>query len=157
MLARNPHIRLSIYNTGLNPAFQSTLHFEAFNFGHVNRALRKANSIGGKGQNVAIACANYGEADKISVLQVAGGVTGDYITHYLDELSVEHFTIAISKTTRTCTTVLDMKTGEMTELIEPAGRLSAAETRIVEDLAVKLLTRSPKLEGIALCGIFSLM
>lgn len=34
---------------GLNPAFQATLHFDWFRPGKVNRAVRKANSIGGKG------------------------------------------------------------------------------------------------------------
>lgn len=46
---------------GLNPAFQSTLHFDRFQLGQVNRAVRKCNSIGGKGQNFAIACWQYGE------------------------------------------------------------------------------------------------
>lgn len=36
--------------TGLNPAFQTTLHFDAFRPGKVNRAQRKCHSIGGKGR-----------------------------------------------------------------------------------------------------------
>jgi fructose-1-phosphate kinase PfkB-like protein len=102
---------------GLNPAFQSTLHFERFRKGHVNRAVRKCNSIGGKGQNFAIAVSQYGEKDKVTVFQCVGGMTGKYIEAYLDELEIDHVTIPLSKTTRTCTTVLDRQTGDMTELI----------------------------------------
>ncbi|KAJ3255784.1 hypothetical protein HK103_006042 [Boothiomyces macroporosus] len=137
---------------GLNPAFQSTLHLDNFRPGHVNRAARKCNSIGGKGQNFAIACSQYGETDKITVLQMTGGMTGSYIVSYLDELSIEHITIPISKTTRTCTTVLDKKTGSMTELIEPAGRIEIKERQILEETIKKIVPNSKRLEGIALCG-----
>ena len=75
---------------GLNPAFQSTLHFEHFRPGKVNRAYRKCNSIGGKGQNFAIACSEWGEGDKVSVLQLVGGMTGQFIKGYLDELGIHH-------------------------------------------------------------------
>ncbi|KAI8895693.1 Ribokinase-like protein [Globomyces pollinis-pini] len=137
---------------GLNPAFQSTLHFNSFKVGKVNRASRKCNSVGGKGQNFAIACSQYGEADKITILQALGGMTGRCIQDYLDELHLEHVTVPISKTTRTCTTVLDKSTGETSELIEPAGRVEISEKQIIEQTAKQLITNSPKLEAIALCG-----
>jgi fructose-1-phosphate kinase PfkB-like protein len=57
---------------GLNPAFQSTLQFEHFQPGEVNRSFRKSNSIGGKGQNVAIACKQYGCEDRCILLQITG-------------------------------------------------------------------------------------
>ena len=80
------------------------------------------------GQNFAIACSQYKEGDKVTVFQATGGMTGKFIEAYLDELSIEHVTgnqfdllitvlVRVSKTTRTCTTVLDKKTGAMTELI----------------------------------------
>ncbi|KAI8903171.1 hypothetical protein EDD86DRAFT_278861 [Gorgonomyces haynaldii] len=110
----------------LNPAFQSTLHFERFQFGKVNRAYRKCNSVG---QNFAIACSQWGEGDKVTVLQCVGGMTGEYIKSYLDEFGIEHYSID-----------------------EPAGRVDAEERQKLEKLATQLLTSSPKLEGIALCG-----
>jgi fructose-1-phosphate kinase PfkB-like protein len=58
----------------------------------VNRAARKCNSVGGKGQNFAIACSQYGEGDKVTVFQATGGMTGQYISAYLDELNIEHVT-----------------------------------------------------------------
>lgn len=63
------------------------------------------------GQNVAIACSQYGETDKVTVrpahhrllshlpysiihqvFQATGGMTGRYISSYLDELHIEHVT-----------------------------------------------------------------
>ena len=79
----------------------------------------------------------------------------------------------VAKGTRTCTTILDKRTGEMTELIvrvpeedesiwrilmattftqEPAGRVGAEERELLEKWAVTLL-KYPKLEAIALCGM----
>lgn len=74
----NPNVPIKVEGSreiliiGLNPAFQSTLHFDHFRPGQVNRASRKCNSIGGKGQNFAIACSQYGETDKLTVLQATG-------------------------------------------------------------------------------------
>ena len=77
---------------GLNAAFQSTLYIKEFKPGHVNRASRKCNSIGGKGQNFAIACGQYGELDKVTVVQAVGGMTGKYCEAYLDEVGIHHVT-----------------------------------------------------------------
>ena len=64
----------------------------------------------------------------------------------------------LSKTTRTCTTILDGSTGNMTELIEPAGRVDQHERLVLENTIKDLIQHSPKfdilkrIEGIALCG-----
>lgn len=42
------------WTSGLNPAFQATLHFEHYQFGKVNRAFRKCNSVGGKGKTCSL-------------------------------------------------------------------------------------------------------
>ncbi|KAJ3053565.1 hypothetical protein HK097_003942 [Rhizophlyctis rosea] len=136
---------------GLNPAFQTTLYFDNYRQGKVNRAYRKSHSIGGKGQNVAMACEQHGEKDKVSILQFIGGMTGSYIQRVLDEKGIHQISVPVAKGTRTCTTVLDKRTGEMTELIEPAGRVGAEERELLEKWAVTLL-KDPKLEAIALCG-----
>lgn len=129
---------------GLNPAFQSTLYIKEFKPGHVNRASRKCNSIGGKGQNFAIACSQYGEMDKVTVVQAVGGMTGKYCEAFLDEVGIHHVTIKLGKTTRTCTTILDLLSGNMTELIEPAGRVDQHERSMLENTIKDLITTSPK-------------
>ena len=79
-------------------------------------------------------------------------MTGKFIEAYMNELHIEHVTIPLSKTTRTCTTVLDKKTGNMTELIEPAGRVEVSEKNMIEATVKQLISNSKRLEGIALCG-----
>lgn len=43
-------------------------------------------------ENFSIACWQYGEADKVTVFQATGGMTGDYIKAYLNELHIHHVT-----------------------------------------------------------------
>lgn len=45
-----------------------------------------------KGQNVAIACEQYGEADKTTLLQFIGGRTGSYVQDYLCEKGIHQVT-----------------------------------------------------------------
>jgi fructose-1-phosphate kinase PfkB-like protein len=48
--------------------------------------------------------------------------------------------------------VLDKKTGDMTELIEPAGKVEVSEKNMIEATVKELIVNSKSLEGIALCG-----
>ncbi|ORZ29391.1 Ribokinase-like protein [Catenaria anguillulae PL171] len=138
---------------GVNPAFQTTLHFESFSPGKVNRAFKKTHSIGGKGQNVAIAVQQLGLADKVCVLQFSGGVTGKYICDALREKRIATFNVPVAKPTRTCTTVLDYVANGSTELIEPSSPVTPSEVDAFRDVATRLMA-SGALKGIALCGTF---
>ncbi len=40
---------------------------------------------------------------------------------FLEELALHQITLPVASDTRVCTTLLDGYTGDMTELIEPAG------------------------------------
>lgn len=79
-------------------------------------------------------------------------MTGRYIQAFLDEQKIHHISICVRKATRTCTTLLDKFTGDMTELIEPAARVDAKDREILEQTIKKLVTGSPQMEAIALCG-----
>ncbi|KAI9190318.1 hypothetical protein H9P43_001752 [Blastocladiella emersonii ATCC 22665] len=138
---------------GVNPAFQTTLHFESFKPGRVNRAFKKTHSIGGKGQNVAIAIQQLGRADKICVLQFTGGTTGKYIRDALAEKHISQFNVPVQKPTRTCTTVLDYASNSTTELIEPSGHVSPTEYAQFQDTATTILATGA-VRGMALCGTF---
>ncbi|KAI9222146.1 hypothetical protein BC828DRAFT_404310 [Blastocladiella britannica] len=136
---------------GVNPSFQTTLHFDSFAPGKVNRAFKKSHSIGGKGQNVAIAIEQLGWADKVSVLQFTGGVTGKYIRDALDRKGIAQFNVQVQKPTRTCTTVLDYHTNTSTELIEPSGTVTAEECASLQEAAKYILTAGI-VRGIAISG-----
>ncbi|KAL7748960.1 hypothetical protein RI367_005608 [Sorochytrium milnesiophthora] len=152
-----------ILSVGLNPAFQTTLHFSRFAAGRVNRAFRKSHSIGGKGQNVAIACQQYGRASQVTVLQFVGGPTGEYIRSVLDEKGIHHVSVITDKPTRVCTTVLDFQSNTSTELIEPSSKVSAEELEQFRSLVDSMLVSdtpasnnaSPtQLRAMALCGTY---
>ncbi|KAJ3361362.1 hypothetical protein GGF32_007408 [Allomyces javanicus] len=133
---------------GLNPAFQTTLHFRSFAPGKVNRAFRKTHSIGGKGQNVAISIQQLGHAEKVSFV---GGSTGKYICDALEQKNIQQFSVPVQKPTRTCTTVLDFSTNTTTELVEPSNTIDASEKEQFYTLARSVLS-SPTIRGIAICG-----
>ncbi|KAJ3273889.1 hypothetical protein HK104_004212 [Borealophlyctis nickersoniae] len=117
----------------------------------VQNGKAECNEVLVLGQNFAMACEQYGEKDKITILQFVGGMTGKYIQSVLEEKGIHQINVPVGKGTRTCTTVLDKRTGAMTELIEPAGRVSAEERSLLESRAMELL-KGRKLEAIALCG-----
>ncbi|KAJ1652267.1 hypothetical protein IWQ61_007360 [Dispira simplex] len=138
---------------GPNAASQTTLFFDSFHSYHVNRAYKKSHSIGGKGQNCALACYKYGQAHKVTLLQTLGGPTGEFITKVLHDKGLHHVTVPTSGATRTCTTLLDANTGTMTELIEPTVLLDANECQQFEDHATRLIQCGQEtLRIIALCG-----
>ncbi|KAJ1959205.1 hypothetical protein IWQ62_004705 [Dispira parvispora] len=138
---------------GPNAASQTTLFFDSFHPYHVNRAYKKSHSIGGKGQNCALACNQYGQPHKITLLQTLGGPTGEFITKVLHDKGLHHVTVTTSGATRTCTTLLDANTGTMTELIEPTVLLDGNECRQFEDSATRLIQWGrDTLRIIALCG-----
>ncbi|KAI9197435.1 Ribokinase-like protein [Polychytrium aggregatum] len=138
---------------GLNPAYQATLYFERFHPGKVNRANRKTNSIGGKGQNFAIACSEYGSKGEICLVHPLGGTTGAEVQKSIQELGIPQRIVPVAQATRTCTTILDAHTGDMTELIEPSGTISSAERKELESVVLEMFgSASQSLRGIALCG-----
>ncbi|RKP05653.1 Ribokinase-like protein [Thamnocephalis sphaerospora] len=140
---------------GLNPAFQTTLHFEMFNKGGVNRSFKKTHSIGGKGQNFVMACEQYGQHDRVTLLQFVGGMTGTFITQVLEEKNIHQINVRTRKATRTCTTVLDQMAGDMTELIEPTGLIRRQEREELETYAETLIANGiGGLRAIALCGTY---
>ncbi|KAJ1973817.1 hypothetical protein H4R35_003914 [Dimargaris xerosporica] len=140
---------------GPNAACQTTLFFEEFRPGQVNRAYKKSHSIGGKGQNCALACQKYGWGKQVSLLQAIGGDTGEYINKILDAKEIDHVDVYLDHATRTCTTVLDASTGAMTELIEPSSHISAQEIARFEHYGRQLIENGrDTLQVMALCGSY---
>ncbi|KAJ1566426.1 hypothetical protein HK096_001475, partial [Nowakowskiella sp. JEL0078] len=59
----------------------------------------------------------------------------------------------VDQPTRKTTTLLDEKTGDMTELIEPSAKLSTTEKAKIEEW-IKDILSNPRIKGVALCGSF---
>jgi len=134
---------------GLNPAWQKTLFFDHLEMGEVNRAARVDAQASGKGINVIHAVRQAGGT--AVVLQVSGGVTGDWVVADLERRGLAHATVPVAGATRVCNTLLCRATGQITELIEPSAKLSPAE---VVRLEARLAALLPEVAGLALCGTF---
>lgn len=134
---------------GLNPAWQKTLTFASFQAGTVNRASEVRSGASGKGINFIRAAQRWGVEAR--VLQLVGGDTGRRLCRELAREGLEHRSVRVVGATRTCTTCLDVATGTMTELIEPAGAVTAAAVRRLRRLA---MTEMAGAAGVALCGTF---
>ncbi|KAJ2450527.1 hypothetical protein EV183_004235 [Coemansia sp. RSA 2336] len=148
--------RPSILCLAPNPAYQVTVLFDTIALGEVNRATRQTNSLGGKGQNFAIATKQfYGNADHITLLQILGGPTGEQIEAMEVEQGINYRTVKAQLPTRTCTTCLDASTGEMTEMIGVSGSIDhLTESRFVQTGIEMLQDPRSVPRALALCGTF---
>ncbi|EKX37750.1 hypothetical protein GUITHDRAFT_116057 [Guillardia theta CCMP2712] len=141
---------------GLNPAFQKTLVFDDIKFGDVNRAQKAYRTVGGKGQHVAIA-ANRIDVGSVRVAHFLGDEQeqGRFIHQHLKDRSIDQLVQWVPSSTRTCTTLLDMKTGKMTELIEPSDQISPEDVKSMIDKIVPAAQGCRgKRASVALCGTF---
>ncbi len=112
-----------ILAAGLSPAWQQILVFDRFTRGEVNRAVETCACASGKVINVGLALAALGAESK--TLSVLGGGAGAMIAEELAALGVSSRWIIDPATTRTCTTIIERSTGEITELVENAAMIEA--------------------------------
>jgi tagatose 6-phosphate kinase len=106
---------------GLTPSYQRVMAFERVCLDQVNRALEVNALASGKGVNCARALKYLGK--RSICLTVLGGFTGNWIESSLAEEGIELKIVKTAQQTRSCTTLLDRKTGHVTELIENAAEI----------------------------------
>lgn len=102
---------------GLNPAWQKVLKFTDLKIDDVNRAESMFAFASGKGINVAKVLTRLGH--QVWLLQILGGTIGHRINLECEALGIHCINIWTANETRVCTTLLNQKNGEVTELIEP--------------------------------------
>jgi fructose-1-phosphate kinase PfkB-like protein len=112
----------SILVLGPNPAWQKTLFFPEFRYGHVNRAAEMMVFPSGKGINFSRAARCWGTTQTL-LFQFAGGEIGGRLRRELDREGLKYLHIETEAETRTCTTCLCRKSGTMTEIIDPTPPL----------------------------------
>lgn len=108
-----------ILAAGLTPAWQQILVFDRFTRGEVNRAAEACACASGKVINVGLALTTLGAKSK--TLSILGGRAGTLIDEELQSHRVTARWIHDPATTRTCTTIIERPTGEITELVENAA------------------------------------
>lgn len=116
-----------ILAAGLTPAWQQILCFDQFVPGEVNRASRAEWCASGKVLNVGIALYHLG-AD-VRTLSLLGGRSGEAIRAEFASQNIPARWIESQTPTRTCTTILDQRSQQTTELVENSGPISEEDLR----------------------------
>src|SRR5262249_19720950 len=142
-----------ILAAGLTPAWQQIIVLDEFSTGDVNRArevhwcasgkvlnvglalhcllgsppLRKGGQGGSRGGEIENCKLEADESGAARTLALVGGHSGEAIRREFAELGVSSRWVISQTATRVCTTILDRKAGQTTELVENAGAISPAE------------------------------
>lgn len=97
-----------------------------------NSAMNKVNRVqechytaGGKGINVARTI--HALKEKVIAGGIAGGYSGNYILHRLDEEGISHHFTRVEGESRSCINIYDTETCTQTEYLEPGLIVSAEE------------------------------
>ncbi len=82
--------------------------------------------------------------------QFVGGQTGNLIVEDLSKKNISQLSVFTTHSTRTCTTIIDLSTQEVTELVEPTdGEISNDQ---IEQMWNKLESAFRDTQGVALSG-----
>jgi fructose-1-phosphate kinase PfkB-like protein len=148
MPADSPLANVDVLAVGPNSVLQKSLSFAQLKVGGINRARGLTVGPGGKGYHFALA-ANTARPGSAAVAHFLGGENGRQIAQQLDELGLPQLQTPIAGESRTCITLLDDSSGEMTELIEPSPEIQPSEA---SNLSLQISVLMPRLRGLALCG-----
>jgi 1-phosphofructokinase family hexose kinase len=119
-----------IVAAGLTPAWQQILSFAAFRTGEVNRATETHWIASGKVLNVGCALHHLGVDSR--TVSIFGGETVRLMRTEFDRLGVPTRWIETSAPTRVCTTILDERSRQTTELVENSSPISLSELAAFE-------------------------
>jgi len=99
-----------------NPAIDKLLRVSRLQPGTIHRPNDQVAVPGGKGLNVARVAHVLGAA--VHVVGIAAGTAGEWIAHALDELEIAADWMWAPGESRTCTSIADVTTYELTEFYE---------------------------------------
>lgn len=108
---------------GLTPAVQRTLVFKRVDIGEVNRAVETYQTSAGKAVNTAVALVTLGTPACVTGFN--GGASGRFLAADVRARNVRTCFTPMLGNTRTCTTVMDVAAGKITELVEEGPEPSA--------------------------------
>jgi tagatose 6-phosphate kinase len=131
-----------IVGVALNAAIDKTVAVERLDIGAIHRPDMLAALPGGKAVNVARAASRLGLA--ASVVAVVGGYAGAWFQDALELRGIPASLVRVAGETRTCLSVLDRSSGELTEFYEPGVTLPRdAWAQVERALADALTAASP--------------
>lgn len=130
----------------LNPAIDRMYHINNFAAGKQYRGNEPQIFIGGKGMNVARACAILGEM--AAVYGYAGGNNGTLVRSELKRLGYQDHFIEVQGETRVTINIIDNENKQETEIIERGIPVTAAD---VESL-VAMLESDIQADDVVVCS-----
>jgi 6-phosphofructokinase 2 len=132
-----------------NPSVDRLYEVERLAAGAIHRPELVVAVPGGKGLNAARAAASLG--GRVAVVGIVGGRSGDWIRDGIAARGIEAWWAGSAALTRTCVSILDRSTGEMTEIYE---RGEPIEARAWDDLerAVAAELAAGDVAAVALSG-----
>lgn len=116
-----------IITVTLNPAVDKTIYIKDFKMGEVNKVEYSIIDPGGKGVNVSKTVREF-DCDTIA-LGFIGGENGEYIRQTLKDLGIKEKFTEVSKNTRVNIKIVDLNTGDTTDINEKGGEISSQELK----------------------------
>ncbi len=129
-----------ILTVSLNSALQKVLVFDDYIEGQVLRTSEFHQCASGKGVNAARAVKNLG--GEAVCCGFAGGMNGALLKTLLKQEDLKEALTETETNTRVCVTVVNKKTNLNTELIEPSGKVIAAEVKKFRSTFTKQLKKT---------------
>lgn len=139
-----------VVGVALNAAVDKTVSVDRLVAGAIHRPVVRSVVAGGKAANVVRAARHLGLDG--AVVAVLGGHAGAWYRARLEERSIDLFDVAVSGETRTCLSVLDESTGELTELYEAGVQLGDDDWRGVEAAVRAAIDADPAGTVVVLAG-----
>lgn len=132
-----------------NPSIDRLYEVDRLAVGETQRPQSTVAVAGGKGLNAARAAAALGGS--VTAVGIVGGRAGDWIVERLGELRVDARMARARGETRTCISVLDRSTGELTEIYERGAVIEPAAWAALEAI-VRAELDGGDVAAVALCG-----
>ena len=134
----------------LNAAVDRIVAVDHLEPGAIHRPTVLSVVPGGKAANAARAAASLGLPAR--VVGVIGGHAGAWYKGTLEGYGVDLFAVTAEGETRTCLSLLDRSTGELTEFYEPGLTVPAEAWPLVERALVDALNPGPQNTVVLLAG-----
>lgn len=122
-----------------NPSVDRLYEVERLTPGEIHRPVLVAPRAGGKGLNVARAAVALGV--RVTAVGIVGGRSGDWIVEALAAAGVDAAMARTAAESRTCLSILDRGSGELTELYERGEPVEARAWAELEAIVARELER----------------
>ena len=132
-----------------NPSVDRLYEVARLAAGAIHRPELVVAVPGGKGLNAARAAASLG--GRVTVVGIVGGRSGDWIRDEIDARGIQARWASSAALTRTCVSILDRSTGEMTEIYERGEPIEATAWEELER-AVTAALSAGDVAAVALSG-----